>query len=135
MEWSFTASPKPIQMEKNTRITMKQYLSPEQTAKLIELGFEKPKNTQYVQRAKARNLHSPFIEFGELEFEGSYTIGELIEMLPEEFDGELLEIAAVTLSRYKWVVRYPYGIIVYKNELIDALYEMIIKLREEGVYE
>ena len=54
-------------------------------------------------------------------------------MLPKEFDGELLEIAPVTLSYAKWVVRYPYGIIVYKNELVDALYDMIIMLKEEGV--
>ena len=112
---------------------MRQYTTPEQTAKLIELGFEKPKNTRYIQRAKARNLRSPFIEFGEHEFEGSYSIGELIEMLPKEYDGELLEIASVALSYAKWVVRYPYGIIVYKAELIDALYAMILQLKEEGV--
>ena len=114
---------------------MKQYTSEEQTAKLIELGFEKPNNTRYVQRAKARNLHSPFIEFGEPEFEGSYSIGELIEMLPRKVDGELLEISAAetTRSRNRWMVRYPYGIIVYKDELIDALYDVILKLKEEGV--
>ena len=68
---------------------MKQYTNEIQTAKLIELGFKKPKNTQYVQRAKARNLHSPFIEFGEPEFEGSYSIGELIEMLEMADDIEI----------------------------------------------
>ena len=57
---------------------MKMFTNSDQTDKLIELGFEKPKNTQYIQRAKARNLHSPFIEFGEPEFEGSYSIGELM---------------------------------------------------------
>ena len=106
---------------------MKQDTNEPQTAKLMELGFEKPKNRLVKQRFDRST--SSWIVVGE---EGNYSIGELIEMLPEEFDGELLEIAAVTLSRYKWVVRYPYGIIVYKNELIDALYEMIIKLREEG---
>ena len=109
------------------RVTMKLYTTPEQTAKLIELGFEKPKNRLVKQRFDRST--SSWIVVGE---EGDYSIGELIEMLPKEFGGELLEIAAATLSRYKWVVRYPYGIIVYKNELIDALYEMAIKLKEEG---
>lgn len=100
---------------------MKQYTNESQTAKLIELGLF-PKHIKKIS------------DGGKLLLECSgYSIGELIEMLPKEFDGELLEIAAVTLSRYKWVVRYPYGIIVYKNELVDALYDMVVKLKEEGV--
>ena len=105
-------------------LVMKQYLSSEQTAKLIELGF--------VPKAKikeVRVVHSKV----KIDHDCDFTIGELIEMLPREYDGELLEISAVTLSYTKWMVRYPYGIIVYKNELIDALYDMIIKLKEEGV--
>lgn len=105
---------------------MKQYTTPGQTAKLIELGFEKPKNTQYIQRAKVRNLHSPFIEFGEPEFEGSYSIGELIEIL-----GGVSELE---------ITRFGSGWGVYDElrafsgeELIDALYDMTIMLKEEGV--
>lgn len=98
---------------------MKQYTTPEQTAKLIELGLEKP---------TMKNIPTPE---GEINEEW-YSIGELIEMLPREYDGELLEISAVTLSYTKWMVRYPYGIIVYKNELIDALYDMVVTLKEEG---
>lgn len=105
-------------------MTIKQYLTPEQTAKLIELGFEKPKSIEVYREGHC----VPFVEQ-----RWDYSIGELIEMLPKEFDGDLLEISPVTLSYAKWVVRYPYGIIVYKNELIDALYDMIIKLKEEGV--
>ena len=101
---------------------MKQYTNESQTAKLIELGLEKPKSEVKAENAGECAWYNP-----------AYSIGELIEMLPKEFDGELLEIAPVTLSYAKWVVRYPYGIIVYKNELIDALYDMIIKLKEEGV--
>lgn len=104
---------------------MKQYTTPEQTAKLIELGFEKPRyeclDTTLRGVEKWNNIQS------------RYSIGELIEMLPKDFDGELLEIASVTLSCAKWMVRYPYGIIVYKNELVDALYEMIIKLKEDEI--
>ena len=107
---------------------MKQYTTPEQTAKLIELGFEKPKNRLVKQRFDRST--SSWIVVGE---EGDYSIGELIEILPRGYDGELLEISAVILSYTKWMVRYPYGIIIYKAELIDALYDMIIKLKEEGM--
>jgi hypothetical protein len=117
---------------------MKEYTTPEQTAKLIELGLEKPKSISSIKVTgniitTADDLigEPPSVMGGKIT--ANYSIGELIEMLPKEFDGELLEIAAVTLSYAKWVVRYPYGIIVYKNELIDALYNMVIKLKEEGV--
>lgn len=102
---------------------MKQYLSPGQTANLIELGFEKPR------------VAMPKFEWEDGEPQFRYTIGELIEMLPRKVDGELLEISAAetTRSRNRWMVRYPYGIIVYKDELIDALYDVILKLKEEGV--
>ena len=108
---------------------MRQTTLPEQTAKLIELGFEKPKNERWV--LDVANESTPSIQ--NIVKRQDYSIGELIEMLPREYDGELLEISAVTLSYTKWMVRYPYGIIVYKNELIDALYDMIVKLKEEGV--
>jgi hypothetical protein len=111
---------------------MKQYTTPEQTAKLIELGFEKPKSTRYVQRVKARNLHSPFIEFGETEFEGSYSIGELIEMLPPRYNHEDLEINRDWRFE-RWVVFYCGDDATAATELIDALYDMVIKLKEEGV--
>lgn len=101
---------------------MKQYTAPEQTARLIELGFEKPSSIASV---------GPIYGMGGISVAKAYTIGELIEMLPKQFNGELLEIAAVTLSYAKWFVRYPYGIIVYNNELIDALYAMILILKEE----
>lgn len=97
---------------------MKQYLTPEQTAKLIELGFEP-------------STRVPF-EVANDELGYTFSIGELIEMLPRGYDGELLEISAVILSYTKWMVRYPHGIITYKAELIDALYDMLIMLKEEG---
>lgn len=103
---------------------MEQYTTPEQTAKLIELGFEKPKSIEVY-----RDGHCvPFVEQ-----QWVYSIGELIEMLPKQFNVELLEIKAATLFYSKWVVRYPYAIIVYNNELIDALYAMILTLKKEGV--
>ena len=108
---------------------MKQYTNELQTAKLIELGFEKPKNTQYIQRAKARNLHSPFIEFGEPEFEGSYTIGELIEMLDKVGVTTYIRFGgarAISLSNNK-------GREMLGGQLIDLLFVMIVELKEEGV--
>lgn len=118
---------------------MKMYTNESQTAKLIELGFEKPKNTQYVQRVKARNLHSPFIEFGEPEFEGSYTIGELIEMLDNipnnmwdfmRTSTRVIKVEVIVFSGTK-KDEHLYKI-SYNKELIDALYDMIIMLKEEG---
>ena len=108
---------------------MKQYLDKQQTAKLIELGFEKPKNTRYVQHAKTRNLLSPFIEFGEPEFEGSYTIGELMEILDSvnvtvhcRFGGVKANLVS-TNSGYEKI----------GGELIDLLFDLCVKLKEEGV--
>lgn len=112
---------------------MKMYTNSKQTAKLIELGFDKPKNTQYVQRVKARNLHSPFIEFGDPEFEGSYSIGELLSFLP-------LTIQWTPRVIRCNVIEYSFeteGSELYycnaHNELIDNLFAMIVKLKEEGV--
>lgn len=130
---------------------MKMYLDESQTAKLIELGIEKPNNTQYVQRAKARNLHSPFIEFGEPEFEGSYSIGELIEILPKIIETEIwwgdekgkIGVWGLRIDtegvEYMWTITYErdnsanLGVVGAGEELIDALFEMVIKLKEEEV--
>lgn len=115
---------------------MKQYLDEQQTDKLIELGFEKPKNTQYVQRAKARNLHSPFIEFGEPEFEGSYSIGELLSFLPTSWEGD--DYYALTIRGSKVMYSDPYLDWieidwVKHEELIDNLFDACVELKEEGV--
>lgn len=54
---------------------MKQYLSPDQNAKLIELGFDKPKSIEVYKDGHC----VPFVEQ-----QWTYSIGELIEMLPKE---------------------------------------------------
>ena len=105
---------------------MKLFTDEIQTAKLIALGFDKPKNTQYIQRAKARNLHSPIIEFGEPEFEG---IGELIEMLDKVGVTTYIRFGgarAISLSNNK-------GREMLGGQLIDLLFVMIVELKEEGV--
>lgn len=110
---------------------MKQYLSPDQTAKLIELGFEKPKNRLVKQRFDRST--SSWIVVGE---EGGYSIGELMEMLP----GNASKRIRFVSTKRAWIIdvdvlgkqgRCHRGI--YYKELVDALYDMIIELKEEGV--
>lgn len=101
---------------------MKQYTTPDQTAKLIELGVEKPK------------MAAPALKWVDDEptFEPQYTIGELIEMLPWRING-----IDITIDRYyafeQWHIYYDASQYFTKQtELIDALYDMIIMLKEEG---
>ena len=108
---------------------MKQYLSPEQTFKLIELGFEKPR---YYSADKYTIIHTGFDII-------NYSIGELIEMLPKEITNEGLtdSLSIYTDHNKMWTVEYSnvLGALLstYRTELIDALYDMCVKLKEEGV--
>ena len=96
---------------------MKQYTTPEQTAKLIELGFEEPKN----------------IVEGELysDIYFAYSIGELIEMLPEF--SNIYDLTNQYTMKRCWYVGHVSTLNVSADELIDALYAMIVELKEEGV--
>ena len=107
---------------------MKQYLNSEQTAKLIELGLPKPKSMNG--------------EYNGWQFmpTPAYSIGELIEMLPRTIKS-YYDLCILSTTQGWWIL---YGIIgdgdmwsveyeVHSNELIYALYEMAIKLKEEGV--
>lgn len=100
---------------------MKMYTNESQTAKLIELGFEKPKNRLVKQRFDRST--SSWIVVGE---EGGYSIGELIEML----DG----VSELEITRFGsgWEA-YDELRAFTSEELIDALYDMIIMLKEVGV--
>ena len=110
---------------------MKQYTTPEQTAELIELGFEKPKSIEKVIYTE---------QYG-CGYKTAYSIGELIEMLPEVLapsnndDWEMP--LSISTDSFMWTVEYggghfsPYE--AASNKLIDALYDMIIKLKEGGV--
>ena len=112
---------------------MKQYTTPEQTAKLIELGFEKPRalvDKYYDYDAEA---------YAEVK---AYSIGELIEMLPKSLKNPYNPPLAIECNE-KW--RVYYGVqedyswewsIWFeeeRKELIDALYDMIVKLKEKEV--
>ena len=119
---------------------MKQYTSSDQTAKLIELGFEKPK------------MAAPALKWvdGEPTFEPQDTIGELIEMLPTTIEHEIwwgdekgldgfwgLQIST-NGTDYMWTVDYvrDHSAPLYRcagSELTDALFDAIVTLKEEGV--
>ena len=102
----------------------------EQTAKLIELGLL-PKHIQEIS------------DDGKLLLECmGYSIGELIEMLPKTitnggFENELHLYINLYINQGDWLVEYSdfmgelYA--TMRKELVDALYEMILRLKEEGV--
>lgn len=108
---------------------MKQYTTTDQTAKLIELGFEKPASIASVE---------PLYGMGGISVAKAYTIGELIEVLPENSSKRIRYVA----TKRAWVVDVDVlgksgcakcyrG--AYHAELVDALYDMIIELKEKGV--
>lgn len=111
---------------------MKQYTTPDQTAKLIELGFEKPKTIV----DKSYDFDAEY--YKEVNH---YSIGELIELLQKKV--YQIEDSGIPCDLN---IHYDGGtwIIVYicerdgrfkteRLDLIDALYDMIVKLKEEGV--
>lgn len=101
---------------------MRQYTTPDQTDKLIELGFEKPKNALPIRE-----------ENKALVYQLRYTIVELIEMLPPYIGRWRLDIFH-DWHFERWVVCIdPENYTTAATELIDALYNMIVKLKEEGV--
>jgi hypothetical protein len=100
------------------------YTNNEQTAKLIELGFEKPTMKNIPTSEGVVN-------------EEWYSIGELIEMLPNVVESEDSEYATLQMyfDLFNWVIEYT-GVekteyATSAIELIDALYEMIVKLKEK----
>lgn len=96
---------------------MKMYTNSNQTAKLIKLGFAP------IGRIKeVRTVHSKV----EVSHDCNFTIGELIEMLGVHLSS-IYYIGIVF-----WVVNAE-GLERRSEELIDALYYMVVKLKEEGV--
>lgn len=98
---------------------MKQYTNESQTAKLIELGFEKPPKKGLLFQSTIGNCLTDL-----MLAEENYSIGELMEMLPE------CEIIHTGIwNNVKYDEEHYYG----RRELIDALYFLIIELKNEGV--
>lgn len=105
---------------------MKQHTTPDQTAKLIELGFAEPKTKL------------PF-EVANDELGYTHSTGELIEMLPRVVEDEDFEYATISIyhDTISWVIDYqsPERCFYATSniELVDALYEMIVKLKKKKV--
>lgn len=134
---------------------MKQYLNSEQTAKLIELGLEKPKSISgFCQRGPYEydaETNTKMVVYDDTQYPiYAYSIGELIEILPktiihEIWWGEEKGMEGVwglcidtEATDYGWDVTYTRNSSAYlyrvgRTELIDALYDMVVKLKEEGV--
>ena len=111
---------------------MKQYLDQQQTTKLLELGFDKPKTCLGVgTKEEAGDL--------ELGYIWAYSIGELIKMLPENVakENEMPSTLNISLMNGEWCVQYAdflgTDFEFCNTELIDALFDMIVKLKEQGV--
>ena len=112
---------------------MSQDTTPEQTAKLIELGFEKPSSIASVE---------PIYGMGGISVAKVYTIGELIEMLLdaicESHDDSCHYHLSMDTDACMWRVRYIDDFDVtlcatYDVDLINALYDMCVKLKRGAV--
>lgn len=107
---------------------MKMYTNSNQTAKLIELGFEKP-NTPNFYAVGATWV----------QCEGNYSIGELLTFLPKSIKvNDLFFTLCIHSSSDYWIIEYAdiaFGsqARICKDELIDALFTEIVILKEEGV--
>lgn len=110
---------------------MKQYTTTEQTAKLIELGLPKPR---YYCADKYTIIHTGFDII-------NYSIGELIEMLPEAIceskDDDYHYFLSIETDSLTWKVFYESEDEVtlcstFGVELVDALCSMLTILKRQG---
>jgi hypothetical protein len=114
---------------------MKQYLSSEQTAKMIEMGFEKPKSEVECDLPKGD------WRIGAVGIRKAYSIGELIEMLPEAIcesnDDDYHYFLSIETDSLTWKVFYESEDEVtlcstFGVELVDALCSMLTILKRQG---
>lgn len=125
---------------------MKMFTNSDQTAKLIEMGFKPPmwRVARKFDDQPPRKIITSFGELRTASYEDvyAYSIGELIEMLPEDIEDKD--------NRGIWYFRNITGISVYYSReermywtdlyisclneaLIDNLYDMVVKLKEEEI--
>lgn len=110
---------------------MKQYLTPEQTAKLIDLGFEKPSSIVSVE---------PIYGMGGISVAKAYTIGELMEILfgwyfkqkTQPTDDPMI-FYSVGIWRGEFAVNVIEAEYVHNKELIDALFDTLVELKKRGM--
>lgn len=103
---------------------MRQYTSYEQTIKLIELGL-----SDSIREDRYRQGKIP----------SNYSVGELLEMLPKSIKVNDLIFSLIILSSNDgWILEYAnisFGSQAncYRVNLIDALFDEIVMLKEEGI--
>lgn len=97
---------------------MKQYTNSDQTAKPIELGFERPFRNEYLHIVE---------EYGyAVNKERNFSIGELLEIIDSK----------VTLEIDKLGARWMVSVLIFDftgTELINCLFDACVKLKAEGV--
>lgn len=102
---------------------MKQFTTPEQTAKLIALGFEKPKGLADAEPSSGKWVRE------------TYSIGELIEMLPPTITSIKGRDNFLLIEHFYNEFRVRYGgrpdlLLITDEELVDALCRMIFMLKQ-----
>ena len=114
---------------------MKQYTNKEQTQHLIELGFTKPKYID-IDGYPPEDMLNEYAfykdRFGIVKCFENYSIGELIEFLGIHLMGiKLMETYEVYAYKKTNDIEYVDWFNT-KGELIDALYEACVELKNEG---
>ena len=99
---------------------MKQYTSNDQTAKLIELGFAPNAKIKEV-----RVVHSKV----KIDHDCNFTIGELMEILDSVNETVHCRFGGVKAN----LVSTNSGYEKIGGDLIDLLFDLCVKLKEEGV--
>ena len=113
---------------------MKQHTTPDQTAKLILMGMPKPHGTTEHQEL----VNKVWVTVSETH--GDYTIGQLLDFLPTSATQNIRYVA----TKRAWTIsvdvlgrsndsRARCYISPHYPLLIDALYDMCVKLKAEGV--
>lgn len=108
---------------------MKQFTTYGQTAHLVALGFPTPKSVSKLTLDIDMDTIPTF----------NYSIGELIEMLPENVakENKIPSTLNISVLNGEWCVQYAdfsgTDFEFCNTELIDALYDMAVKLKEEDV--